>query len=202
MLPNVVIKQVPDGTESVKGQAVKKITVEQVLALKPCEEYTPERLHDLMAEGLTPLEICDLDSVPVLDRMWVLLRLGVIDDHNLRLLACKWAERVLPIFEKAYPDDDRPRNTIAVSRRFANGDASKEELAAAKNDAWDATSAAAARAAAWTAAMAATRAATRAATGSAAWSATGFTAKATQLADVREVLEAMDDLASARLTKG
>ena len=174
---------------------MKKITVEQVLALKPCEEYTPERLHDLMAEPVTPLEICDLDSVPVLDRMWVLLRLGVIDDRNLRLLACKWAERVLPIFEKAYPDDDRPRNAIAVSRRFANGDASKEELAAAKNDAW-AAAGAAAEAAAWAAAEAAAWAVTGDAARSAAWHDTGDAAEDAQLADVREVLEAMDDLAT------
>ena len=178
---------------------MKKITVEQVLALKPCEEYTPERLHDLMAEPMTPLEICDLDSVPVLDRMWVLLRLGVIDDRNLRLLACKWAERVLPIFEQAYPDDDRPRNAIAVSRRFANGDASKEELSAARAAAMAATRAAA-RAAAWAvtgaAAEAAAWAAAWSAARSAAWHDTGDAAEDAQLADVREVLEVMDDLAN------
>jgi len=141
--------------------------------------------------------------------------LGVIDDHNLRLLACKWAERVLPIFEKAYPDDDRPRNAIAVSRRFANGDASKEELAAAKNDAWAVTGAAAeaaawaaakndawavawaaAEAAAWAAAEAAAWAVTGDAARSAAWHDTGDAAEDAQLADVREVLEAMDDLAT------
>lgn len=47
-----------------------------------------------------------------------------------RLFAADCAEHVLPIFEKRYPADTRPREAIAVARRFANGEATREELGA------------------------------------------------------------------------
>ena len=77
---------------------------------------------------------------------------GPVDvTRELRLCACDCAERVLPIFEREHPADDRPRKAVEVARRFANGEATQEELAAA----WAATRAAAgaaARDAAWAAA--------------------------------------------------
>ena len=70
--------------------------------------------------------------------------------RELRLFAADCAERVLYLFEKERPDDDRPRKAIQAARDFANG---KIEAAARE----------AAGAAAWAAAWAAARAAARAA---------------------------------------
>jgi len=109
------------------------------------------------------------------------------NERALRLHACRVAEDVLPIFEQAYPDDDRPRKAIETARRHADGKATPEELAAARDAAraatWDAAAAraaagAAARAAAdaaWAAADAAwaVRDAARAAAWDAAWDAAG-----------------------------
>jgi hypothetical protein len=72
------------------------------------------------------------------------------NERTQRLLAADCAERVLPIFERERPNDDRPRLAIEVARRFADGLATKAELAAAGDAAW-----AAAEAAAWAAATAA-----------------------------------------------
>ena len=69
-------------------------------------------------------------------------------ERELRLLACDFAERILPIFERKYQKDKRPRIAIKTARRFADGKATREELTAA----W-----AAAGAAAWAAAGAAER---------------------------------------------
>jgi len=80
------------------------------------------------------------------------------DDSRLRLMACDFAEAVL-IYVPA--GEDRPRRAIECARRFAAGDATREELAAARDAAG-----AAARAAAWDAAGAA-----RAAARDAAWTA-------------------------------
>ena len=80
------------------------------------------------------------------------------DDPRLRLVACDFAKAVL-IYVPA--GEDRPRQAIEVPRRFAAGDATREELAAARDAAG-----AAARAAAWDAAGAA-----RAAARDAAWTA-------------------------------
>lgn len=52
-------------------------------------------------------------------------------DRLARLFACDCAEHVLPYFEASYPEDQRPRACIQVARRFALGQATDEELAAA-----------------------------------------------------------------------
>ncbi len=76
------------------------------------------------------------------------------NDRTLRLFAADCAERVLPLFERQQPNDDRPRRAIETARRFANGEATRDELAAA-----------------WAAAWAAARAAAGDAAGDAAWAA-------------------------------
>jgi hypothetical protein len=116
------------------------------------------------------------------------------DDRLARLFAADCAERVLPLFEKARPDDDRPRRAIEACRLSANGqistaawaaawaaaraaagDAARDaSWAAARDAAWAASWAAAraaARDAAWAAARAAARDAAWAEAGDAAWSA-------------------------------
>ena len=84
-------------------------------------------------------------------------------DKVALLFAIKCAKRSLPIFEKRYPEDKRPRQAIEVAYRYAMGRATKEDLFAA----W-----AAARFAAWAAAWAAAGDAA----GDAAWAAARFAA--------------------------
>lgn len=74
-----------------------------------------------------------LDHNGVSDCLWALC--AVVKhpegDRVMRLMACDFAEAVLPIFEKEYPDDKRPANAIKVARRYANGKATDEEREAA-----------------------------------------------------------------------
>ena len=104
--------------------------------------------------------------------LWLLARTVVHKtDPRLRLMACDFGEAVLHLVPEG---EDRPRKAIEVARRFANGEATEEELAAARDAAWDAAWAAAraaARDAAWDAARAAARAAARDAAWAAAWDA-------------------------------
>ena len=58
------------------------------------------------------------------------------DERRARLFACDCAERVLPIYENIHPGDTRPRKAIETTRKFANGEATAEELAAAWDAAW------------------------------------------------------------------
>ena len=125
------------------------------------------------------------------ERMRLIECIGTTDEINLRLFACDVSEDVLDIFESKYPNDSRPRNAIEVARRFAHGEDTREELAAARDAAWAAArdsardaawaAAGAARDAAWAAAGAA-RAAAGAAAGAdawaAAWAAAGDAARA------------------------
>jgi hypothetical protein len=64
--------------------------------------------------------------------------------------AIECAKHVLHIFEKAYPDDNRPRRALEVAQRFLDGDASEDELRTASRDASRAAGDAAS-AAAWAA---------------------------------------------------
>ena len=96
----------------------------------------------------------------------LLYRVEGWNERAARLFAADCAEHVAHLY--TLDTEWQPSQTIAVVRRYANGEATQEELAAARSAAWDAAWAAA-WAAAWTA-WAAARAAARAA-GEAVWGA-------------------------------
>ena len=50
------------------------------------------------------------------------------DRRTLVAWVCDCTERVLPIFEKKYPEDKRPRNAIEVTRAWVAGKATLEEV--------------------------------------------------------------------------
>jgi hypothetical protein len=130
--------------------------------------------YDHLVDKLGP-EWGDKDEIDLLDILkhngtadclWALCS---IHDHPearrvMRLMAADFAEAVLPIFEKEYPDDKRPRLAIKAARDFANGKITAQERDAAT---------AAARPAAGDAALDAARAAW-----DAAWDAAGVAARA------------------------
>ena len=99
------------------------------------------------------------------------------DTTAARLFAADCAERVLPIYERAFPTDRRPRAAIEAARLFAAAwDAAGD---AARAAAWNAAEAAAGAAGAGDAAWAAARAAAWAAgAGDAAWAAAEDAARA------------------------
>ena len=103
--------------------------------------------------------------------MRFLHRVEAWNARTQRLFACDCAEHVLHLYERNYPDDDRPRKAIEVARRYAEGEATRAELDAA----WDA-----AGAAAWDAAGDAAGAAAWAAAWDAAWDAAGAAAGAAE----------------------
>ena len=59
--------------------------------------------------------------------LWVATRPGVLTDRELRLFAVFCARQVDHLLT-----DERSRNAIDVAERFANGQATREELAAAR----------------------------------------------------------------------
>ena len=71
------------------------------------------------------------------DALWALRSVDGYD-REIRLLACDFAEHVLPTWEAQYADDARPRTCIETARRYADGEATREELTAAAAAAWDA----------------------------------------------------------------
>jgi hypothetical protein len=164
---------------------MRKVTIDQVMAWRPCNLYTRERVTELFNGGdmLTAWDISVLD-IPIADRIWALLHREFFTDSDLRLIACAFAERVIHIYERKYPGDYRPREAIRVARLLAVGRATLKDLKTAEAAVWAAARAAraAAEAAAWAAARAAAWAAARAAAWAAARAAAEASAEASAVA--------------------
>jgi len=136
--------------------------------------------HDAPINLLSILEHNGVD-----DCLWALQATEQNCDQVARLMAADFAEAVLPIYERQYPNDPRPREAICAARAYARGVISAAAMAAAGAAAGDAARAAAgdaARAAAWAAAGAAAGDAARAAAGAAAWAAARDAARAAAMA--------------------
>ena len=118
------------------------ITIDDIRKLGPC--YDPTKY---LPEGWsgTLIDILNVTDCPVEDRSWVVT--GFLDDRANRLFAVWCVRESLKL-----TDDPDPRSVAVcdVAERYANGQATDDELAAA----W-----AAARDAAWSAAGDAARAA-------------------------------------------
>ena len=126
-----------------------KITVQDIMAKKPCSTYPVDRVSELFAgERVIELaEILDWD-IPTADRIWGVTAL--LSDNKNRLFAADCVESVLHIYEAAYPDNDAPRKCIQGVRDFIAGIITQAEL----NTLTEATARAtldAARAQAWAA---------------------------------------------------
>lgn len=73
------------------------------------------------------------------------------NDKTLRLFAADCAEHVLSLYEKQFPNDDRPKKVVKATRDFMAGKITLDELRAASASATSATYAAYAASAAYAA---------------------------------------------------
>ena len=159
---------------------MKTITYEQFLEFEPCYLDGPKKkaLMDSIAarrERWSALDILELEEIPVGDRLWSLLWEELIDAPLLHEFACRCAERAL---SRVKNPDPRSVRTIEIKRAWIRGEATDDELEAARAAALGAALGAAetsaldsAEAAAWYVARYAARYAARAAALDAAWAA-------------------------------
>jgi hypothetical protein len=140
------------------------------MRLGPCQpDYSKDKVKALWGKrkALSARQIVNL-KIPREDVIWCLSNL--LTKKLMREAACQFAESVLPIYEREYPGDNRPRAAIEAGRAYSRGeidDATRAAAwAAARDAAW-----AAARDAAMDAAMDAARDAAWAAARDAAWAA-------------------------------
>ena len=160
---------------------MKSITYEEFLKFKPCwlkTEGGSARLKKIGArkERWTALDILALDDVSAEDKLWAVLREELIDARILHEFACWCAEDALSHAEKP---DERSVTAIKVKRAWLRGEASDEELAAARY---------AARGAARYAAVDATVDAAWAAAWAAAWTAAEVVAREQQVEHLKGML--------------
>jgi hypothetical protein len=112
---------------------MKRWTVDEIMAWKQ-PYYSRETVEELIGDGLTAIEIADLD-IPASDLLWVLLRKEIIPVKELRLLACDFAQDAVDRYLTGKPE---PQAVIDTARRFALGEATRKELTAVWTLAWDA----------------------------------------------------------------
>src|SRR5215218_1204368 len=82
-------------------------------------------------------EIIEARDKVVVRRARLVRRIEAWNETSARLFAADCAERVLPIFERRCPQDDRPRQAIEAARAFARGeigDAAREAAGAAARE--------------------------------------------------------------------
>ena len=136
-------------------------TLAKIRACSPCESgYTKlvKHLGGVKAYGAdTPINLLTiLTSNGVPDMLWCLRATNEEDGKRIASqLAIEFAAEVLPIFERRYPDDLRPRQAIQAARDYLAG---KIDVAALRQARSAAAAAAAAAAYAAAAAAAAARA--------------------------------------------
>lgn len=120
----------------------KRVTFEDVMKWKPCFDYPRKRIEGLFAgrETLGWREIATLD-LPAADPLWWLLRPEFLSERRLHLLACDFAEAVLPL-----ADDPRSAEALRVKRLWVDGHATEREAAKAAREAVKDAQAAEARA--------------------------------------------------------
>ena len=153
------------------------MNIDDIRKFSPCYDPTDYLPEDWEGDAL---DILRVEECPAIDRLWVVTRPGWIDDKTLRLFAVWCARDALLLINEP---DPRSVEACNVAERYANGDATDDELSAAwdaaRVAAWDAAGAAAWDAAwdaAWVAAAAAARVAAAAAAAAAAWDAAGAAA--------------------------
>jgi hypothetical protein len=129
---------------------MKQITLQQIRDLSPC--YDPTKYLPENWTG-TVIDILNVEACPAKDRLWVVLREDFIDAKTLRLFAVWCAREALKLIDNP---DHRSVESCNVAERYANGDATDDELSAAYSAACSAPYYAASYAAS-SAAMAAAR---------------------------------------------
>jgi len=114
-----------------------QVTVKQIMEWDPCEGYTEEVVKGLFSGRiyLNAKQILDLD-ISIADKFWAVLREELIPAEILYEFGCQCAERVLPIWEEKYPDDDRPRKAIEAKRAWMRGEITDKELKEAGGSAY------------------------------------------------------------------
>lgn len=109
---------------------MKQITYSDIKALSPC--YDPTRYIPEDWTG-TVIDILNVEDCPAHDRLWVVLREQFIDKKTLRLFAVWCAREALKLVENP---DARSVEACNVAERYANGEATDEELSEANSAAY------------------------------------------------------------------
>jgi hypothetical protein len=106
---------------------MKTLTWADFAKHEPC--YDPAEKYGEW-EG-TILDLMQHPEIPAKDKVWAFTREGIVGDITLRLFAVGCARKVQYLMK-----DQRSIDALDVAERYANGNATEDELAAARKAAW------------------------------------------------------------------
>ena len=101
---------------------MKVYTVADIQALRPCSNHDPLTYVDITWSG-TVIDILKCTQVNSVSRFWVVYRL--LDDKTLRLFAVACARRALA---SVVNPDIKSIEACNIAEKYANGEATKDEL--------------------------------------------------------------------------
>jgi excinuclease UvrABC ATPase subunit len=104
----------------------KTFTPEYVKENSGCYERKVEHLSFIIKPEITAVDIVN-SEIPLRDKYWFVCKKLATKEENQKI-AIGVAEIVLPLFEKRYPDDKRPREAIEAAKQYAAGRISVENL--------------------------------------------------------------------------
>ena len=120
------------------------VTLKQFKGFGPCwlDDGREDKLEKIGARKAewTALDVLKLRGVSDIDKLWAVLRVEFIPEPILHEFACRCAERAL---KAARITDERSWNAIKTKRKWLKGEATDEELVAARDAAYAARDAAA-----------------------------------------------------------
>ena len=120
--------------------AIKPVLCQQgyhFVTLDQLPRWIGSTLYEIEVRG----EVLTAEDKSVAEQARLIKRVDTWNEKNLRLFAADCAEHVLGIYEKQYPNDERPRKSIQAARDFANGLIDAAAASVASNDAAYAASA-------------------------------------------------------------
>jgi hypothetical protein len=137
-----------------KGKRIGK-WMPAIKDIQPCErgyhfvniEQLPQWIGPTLYEIEVRGQVIHEADKSVAEQARLIRKVETWNDKNLRLYAADCAKRILGLYEKQYPKDDRPRKAIQATRDFAYGLITKDAAYAAAAAAYVAADAAAAYAA-------------------------------------------------------
>jgi hypothetical protein len=117
----------------------KTIDWKLIMSFRPCPPWSEERVREAVPKRITLIEFLRSEHISPEDRLWVTLHDELLSDRLMRLFACDVADRILQR-ERDIGTDIHPciPKSIAVSRQYAVGNATLDELIESGNDAYEA----------------------------------------------------------------
>ena len=123
-----------------KGKRIGK-WMPAIKDIQPCErgyhfvniEQLPQWIGPTLYEIEVRGQVIHEADKSVAEQARLIRKVETWNDKNLRLYAADCAKRILGLYEKQYPKDDRPRKAIQATRDFAYGLITKDAAYAAAN---------------------------------------------------------------------